>query len=219
MFKKKKVVLATRNSGKIIEFNERFAEVGWEIIPLPKDAPTVIEDGLTFEENAIKKARSAAAFCGLPALSDDSGLEVDVLEGRPGVFSARFAGEHATDQQNNDKLLRELAGVPEETRTARFVCALAFVDVKSDNDSNRIIEPVVVRGNCEGRILTEPRGTNGFGYDPLLYIPELDKTIAELTIEEKHRISHRGEAIRKMLQCIHETLVESEDIQKADTGK
>ncbi|UOF90212.1 XTP/dITP diphosphatase [Fodinisporobacter ferrooxydans] len=196
---KKKVVLATRNKGKVLEFNERFGEIGWEIVPLPEDAPEVIEDGLTFEENASKKARSAAFFCGLPALSDDSGLEVDALNGAPGVFSARYAGEHATDEQNNQKLLQALRHIPEQERSARFVCALAFVDCTR---KSQVAQPLIVRGTCAGRIVDIPRGKNGFGYDPLLFIPELGKTIAEMTIEEKHRISHRGEAIRHMIDLI-----------------
>jgi XTP/dITP diphosphohydrolase len=198
----RKVVLATRNQGKVKEFAQRFADIGWEIVPLPEDAPDVVEDGATFEENAIKKAVSAARFCRLPALSDDSGLEVDALHGKPGVYSARYSGEGATDGSNNQKLLQEMQGVPTDQRTARFVCALAYVDVDAEGMP---IEPLVVRGTCEGRILETPRGENGFGYDPLMYIPALDKTFAELSPEEKHQISHRGNAIRVLLEKVRGT--------------
>jgi XTP/dITP diphosphohydrolase len=197
---RKKVVLATRNNGKVKEFADRFGAIGWDVVALPDDAPNVVEDGTTFEQNAIKKAFSAARFCGLPALSDDSGLEVDALQGRPGVYSARYAGEHATDEENNQKLLQELTGVPSKQRTARFVCALAFIDIDSEGNCK---EPIVVRGTCDGLILDSPRGSGGFGYDPLMYLPDFQKTVAELTPDEKHEVSHRGHAVRTMIDTVH----------------
>ncbi|MGZ4135839.1 MAG: XTP/dITP diphosphatase, partial [Tumebacillaceae bacterium] len=183
---KTKLLLSTRNQGKVREIAAFFAELGWHVEPVPADAPEVIEDGETFAANATKKAEEIAALYHCPVLADDSGLEVDALEGRPGVYSARYAGEQATDAQNNEKLMQEMQGQPYENRAARFVSAIALARPGQ--------ETLVSFGTVEGMILDAPRGTDGFGYDPLFYLPSLDRTLAEIPIEEKNRISHRAKA-------------------------
>ncbi|MDD3653660.1 MAG: XTP/dITP diphosphatase, partial [Desulfotomaculaceae bacterium] len=176
-----KLVLATNNQGKVREMSKILAAYGIEVLSL-RDFPLIgdiEEDGDTFKSNAIKKATVTAELSGLTALADDSGLEVDYLNGAPGVFSARFAGEEKSDQANNKKLLNLLAGVPPEKRTARFQCVIAIA---------RPGGPVyTVQGTCEGMIAGEPRGEGGFGYDPLFYLPEYEKTFAEIDIELKNR--------------------------------
>ncbi|WP_289135170.1 XTP/dITP diphosphatase [uncultured Brevibacillus sp.] len=196
MSERRRVVLATRNQGKVKEFNRLFADLGWEGISLAEfeGVPEVIEDGETFEANALKKAIEISTYLKLPALGDDSGLEVDALGGRPGVYSARYAGEDATDEKNWRKLLDELDGVPMERRTARFRCTIAFVVPGS--------EPVITTGSCEGLIAKEPKGTNGFGYDPVFYIPEMEKMMAQLLPEEKNQISHRARAMNHLLEAL-----------------
>ncbi|QDS35148.1 XTP/dITP diphosphatase [Brevibacillus brevis] len=193
---RKKVVLATRNQGKVKEFNRLFADAGWEGISLTEfdGVPEVVEDKDTFEGNALKKAIEISTYLKMPALGDDSGLEVDALEGRPGVYSARFAGEEATDEQNWRKLLKELEEVSTQERTARFRCTLALV-IPGE-------EPIIATGACEGVIAREPKGTNGFGYDPVFYIPSMDKMMAELMPEEKNQISHRARAMQQLLEII-----------------
>jgi XTP/dITP diphosphohydrolase len=198
----KKVVLATKNKGKIREFSRMFAGFEAEILTIADlpDLPDVVEDGDTFEANARKKAETISRVTGLPALADDSGLEVDALDGKPGVYSARFAGPNATDQENNEKLVSLLQNVPEEKRTCRFVSVLALA-VPGE-------ETLLVRGTCEGRIVLRARGENGFGYDPHFFLPEKGRTMAELAPEEKNSISHRGEAVRKLeaiLRRVYET--------------
>ncbi|GAX91109.1 XTP/dITP diphosphatase [Effusibacillus lacus] len=188
------VILATRNQGKVREFDKALSELGWTVSGLPDNTPPVVEDGLTFEANARKKAETIAQLLQVPVLADDSGLEVDALGGRPGVYSARYAGEHASDADNNHKLLQELAGVAPDKRTARFVCALAF--------SNPGSPTLLARGECEGVILTEARGEGGFGYDPIFCVPDLRKTFGELDLDEKNRISHRAKAIRSLLELL-----------------
>lgn len=192
----KKVVLATRNQGKVKEFNRLFAVAGWEGISLAEfeGVPEVVEDKDTFEGNALKKAIEISTYLNMPALGDDSGLEVDALDGRPGVYSARFAGEDATDEQNWRKLLNELEDVSEEKRSARFRCTLALV-IPGE-------EPIIATGACEGVIAREPKGTNGFGYDPVFHIPAMDKRMAELLPEEKNQISHRARAMQQLLEVI-----------------
>lgn len=196
MSERRRVVLATRNQGKVKEFNRLFADLGWEGISLAEfeGVPEVIEDGETFEANALKKAVEISTYLNLPALGDDSGLEVDALDGRPGVYSARYAGEDATDEKNWRKLLDELDGVPMERRTARFRCTIAFVVPG--------FEPVITTGSCEGLIAKEPKGTNGFGYDPVFYIPEMEKMMAQLLPEEKNQISHRARAMNHLLEAL-----------------
>ena len=189
-----KIMLSTRNSGKAREFANFFAELGWEVEPLPADAPEVIEDGDTFSANAIKKAEQISRHYNRPALADDSGLEVDALGGRPGVYSARYSGENATDQANNAKLLQELQGVAPQERTARFVSAIALARPGQ--------ETVVAFGTVEGQILESPRGEGGFGYDPLFLLPQANQTLAEMPIEHKNRISHRAHAMRNLIDIL-----------------
>jgi XTP/dITP diphosphohydrolase len=190
---KRPLVVATRNRGKLAEFASLLAGLPVEVHVLgdvaPGDPP-VIEDGTTFAENAIKKARAAARATGMLALGDDSGLEVDALDGRPGVRSARFAGEDADDAANNAALLAALRGCGRPPPfSARFRCVLALVDPRSPAS-----DPTVVEGRCEGTIGSSPRGSNGFGYDPIFILGGADKTMAELGPDEKNRISHRGRA-------------------------
>jgi XTP/dITP diphosphohydrolase len=183
-----KVVLATTNRGKVREIKKMLSGLGLELYTL-EDFPGVVlppEDGNTFEENARRKAMSAASQTGLPALADDSGLEVDALSGAPGVRSARYAGPGAGDMDNVEKLLTRLEGVPAEKRTARFVCVAAYAGAGG--------EVRTFTGRLEGRISTEPAGRGGFGYDPVFFVPALGRTAAELTAKEKNRISHRGKA-------------------------
>lgn len=187
-----KVVLATRNEGKVREFSDILAGVFENVISLKEieGAPDVVEDGETFCENAIKKARAIAAYSGKPALADDSGLEVDALGGRPGVYSARYSGEDATDKSNYEKLLYELGDARD--RAARFVCCLALAVPGG--------EEIVVTGTCEGVITYAPSGEGGFGYDPVFYVPEYGKTMAQLSHEIKNSISHRSEAARQLIR-------------------
>ncbi|WP_404274568.1 XTP/dITP diphosphatase [Exiguobacterium undae] len=187
-----KIIVATRNAGKVNEFKEMLGRLGYDVESLLdyETAPETDETGSTFEENAELKSREAAAYFGHAVLSDDSGLEVDALDGAPGVYSARFAGEEKSDEANNTLLLEKLADVPTEKRTARFVCALSLAKPSG--------ETLTVRGTMEGTIGFERKGTNGFGYDPLFIIPSLNQTAAELTKSEKASISHRGQALRKL---------------------
>ncbi len=187
-----KIIVATRNAGKVNEFKEMLGRLGYDVESLLdyETAPETDETGSTFEENAELKSREAAAYFGHAVLSDDSGLEVDALDGAPGVYSARFAGEDKSDEANNALLLEKLTDVPTEKRTARFVCALSLAKPSG--------ETLTVRGTMEGTIGFERKGTNGFGYDPLFIIPSLNQTAAELTKSEKASISHRGQALRKL---------------------
>ncbi|MBB6448313.1 XTP/dITP diphosphohydrolase [Geomicrobium halophilum] len=187
----KKIVLATQNEGKRKELDTLLSGmVDVHSLSNFPDCPDVEETGETFTENARLKAEFVAKYTGLPTLADDSGLVVDALDGAPGVYSARFAGEDKNDENNNHKLMRLLEGKTEQERTARFVCSLVYVD--PDGVS------IDVLGTCEGRIAHEPKGTNGFGYDPLMYIPHMQRTMAELSSAEKNSISHRNDALKKM---------------------
>lgn len=190
------IVLATENKGKLKELVNLFKGVFLNIISLTDldSPPEVIEDGETFLDNALKKARIIARYSGKPALADDSGLEVEVLRGRPGVYSARYAGENATDRENISKLLDELRD--KENRNALFVCLLALVTPEGKERA--------VRGTCEGVILDKPRGEGGFGYDPVFYLPELNKTMAEIPPELKNRISHRAQAVALLIKHLKE---------------
>ncbi|AXF55823.1 XTP/dITP diphosphatase [Salicibibacter kimchii] len=187
----KNIVLATKNEGKRKELEALLAGAAtvYSLRDYP-DCPEIEETGETFVANARIKADFVAAYTGLPALADDSGLAVDALDGSPGVYSARFAGEEKNDEKNNEKLLRSLEGVPREKRTARFICALVY---KNPNG-----EAIEVEGTCDGEITSAPKGTNGFGYDPLMYLPHMQKTLAELPSKEKNSISHRSKALQKM---------------------
>lgn len=202
------VVIASRNQGKVREFAAWFAKLGLTVRSLADygDIPDIVEDGATFQENALIKARTVAGLLGVPVLADDSGLTVDALGGAPGVYSARYAGQHGSDEANNQKLLAELArvatlrnelgeGHPPVWSRAAFVCALALADPASGTE-------VTVDGTCEGYIIGQPRGSKGFGYDPLFYVPELGRTFAELDTEEKNRISHRAQATRKLVEWL-----------------
>ena len=189
----KQVILATGNKGKIIEFQKALASVGMEGIHLKEvaDLEEPEETGETFLENALLKAHYYAEKLGKAVLTDDSGLSVDALGGAPGVYSARYAGVHGDDEGNNQKLVEEMARYPEEERTAQYVCALAFVDAEG--------REVTAIGTCEGLIHLEPKGTNGFGYDPYFYVPAFEKTMAELDLDVKNSISHRGKALQILL--------------------
>jgi XTP/dITP diphosphohydrolase len=194
-----KVIVASRNRHKVHEIEVLLAEagLGWTLIPIDALAPqcALIEDEATFEGNALAKARQAAVATSLPALADDSGIEVDALAGAPGVYSARWSGEPCDDARNNQKMLTELQDVPPEKRGARYRCVAAFVDLKRKQE-------VVRSGSCEGRILNTPRGTGGFGYDPLFFIESLGRTMAEISLEEKNRLSHRAAAFREMAHAL-----------------
>jgi XTP/dITP diphosphohydrolase len=192
-----KVVLATRNRGKLREIEPLLAGLGLELHTIDELGPAVAlrEDADTFEGNALAKARQAAAATGLPAIADDSGLEVDALGGAPGVYSARYAGPASDDTRNNAKLIDALRDVPAEHRRARFRCVAAFVDPA------RAIE-LWRAGACEGEILRAPRGEGGFGYDPLFFLPALGRTMAELPIPEKNRLSHRAAAFRALAAAL-----------------
>jgi XTP/dITP diphosphohydrolase len=198
-----KIVVATHNKGKLKEIKELLKvlkDYDVELVGLDSfpGIPMVREDGNTFYENALKKAHYVAEYSGLPAIADDSGLEVDALEGKPGVYSSRFAGENATDEDNNVKLLEMLKGVPYDKRTARFKCvAVLYIP---DGATEATI--ITAEGVCEGIIGMEPKGTAGFGYDPLFVVPEFGKTFAELGEDTKNRISHRAEAFKKLCQSV-----------------
>jgi XTP/dITP diphosphohydrolase len=192
-----KAVLASSNAGKLRELAAILSPLGYELVTqnsLGIDTPP--ETGTTFAENALLKARHAARLSGLPAIADDSGIEVDALEGRPGVFSARYAGEGATDLANLRKMLDELRGVPPDRRSARYQCVIAFA--RSADDP----APLIAHGSWEGRVLTAPRGTGGFGYDPIFQPIGLDVTAAELPAAEKNARSHRGEALRVLARLL-----------------
>ena len=192
-----KLVIATKNQNKIKEIKEKFSVLKYlEIISLAEfnDLPYVVEDGTTFEENALKKGREYAAFTGFTVLSDDSGLEVDALNGEPGVLSARYSGENATDDENIDLLLGKLRNVSEEKSNARFVCVIAIVEPSGGE--------YLEKGVCEGRIIKIKAGANGFGYDPVFYIDDLGKTMAELSLAEKNKISHRAIALDKAVKIL-----------------
>lgn len=192
-----KIVLASGNAGKLREFQQLLAGCGYEVLPQSHFfSENAEETGLTFVENAILKARFACAKTGLPALADDSGIEVDALNGRPGIYSARYAGEPGSDAANNAKLLDELKGVPDEKRTARYHAVLAFMRHAEDPT------PILCHGVWEGKILTAPRGEGGFGYDPLFWLLSHQCASAELSKEEKNRISHRGTAMQQLLRAL-----------------
>lgn len=191
-----KIILATQNQGKIRELQELLVDETIEVLSLRDlaDWEEVEENGVTFADNAALKARVAAQKTGLIALADDSGLEVDALNGAPGVYSARFAGEPKDDERNNDKLLQQLESTSDDKRTARFRCALVVVTPEG--------EEFLTEGSVEGQILRQRRGTDGFGYDPLFYVPEYARTMAELTLTEKNKLSHRAQAFRKVIPIL-----------------
>ena len=189
-----KIVLASGNEGKLREIQAVLDEQRFQLVKQSEfEVPDVAETGTTFVENAIIKARNASLHTGLPALADDSGIEVDALNGAPGVYSARYSGEHGDDHENNMKLLRELSGVADEYRTARFQCVIVYMRHSKDP------MPLICEGTWTGRILHEITGVNGFGYDPLFFVPTHGCSSAQLTPEEKNRISHRAQALQKLI--------------------
>ncbi|WP_456412490.1 RdgB/HAM1 family non-canonical purine NTP pyrophosphatase [Thiolapillus sp.] len=192
-----RIILASNNPGKVREISQLLADQEMEVLPQSTfDIAEAEETGLTFVENAILKARNAAIHSGLPAIADDSGLEVDALQGAPGIYSARFAGPGASDADNNRKLLAELENTPEEQRTARFQCLIVYMRHGADP------VPVICQGSWEGRILRHPQGENGFGYDPLFFVPEKSCSAAELPAAVKNAMSHRGKALRCLMQAL-----------------
>ena len=194
------MIVATRNRGKVREVREALKGLGLRIHALSdfSNAPEIEENGKTFVENALKKARYYSKYFGKVTLADDSGLEVDSLKGLPGVYSARYAGERASSQENNRMLLREMEGVPISKRGARFRCVIAVVSPDG--------RELLAEGSCKGRIGFGERGRRGFGYDPLFILPNYGKTMAELSLEEKNRVSHRGKALKKIRKSIQSFL-------------
>ena len=189
------LLVATTNQGKFVEVQAILQNPPLTLLSLTSLGrwPAVVEDGATFEENALKKARALAEYSGMLTLADDSGLEVDALNGAPGIYSARYGGEAGNDDKNNERLLRELQGIREEKRSARFVCALALCAPESHG-----MKEWTARESCEGRIAFEVRGQNGFGYDPLFFYPPFGKTFGEIDRVTKATVSHRGKALRKL---------------------
>ena len=198
----KKIVLASGNKGKLREFAQLFANMDPAIEVVPQsdfDVPEAEETGLTFIENAIIKARNAAKHTGLPAIADDSGIEVDALEGKPGIYSARFAGANASDEDNLNFLLTSLQDKAEADRAARYQCLLVYMEHENDPT------PLISQASWEGRILTESVGDGGFGYDPIFWVDETQCSAAELAADQKHAISHRGKALRIFAEQFQKT--------------
>lgn len=192
-----KIVLASSNAGKVREFNELLEGSDIKVVPQSVyGVPDIEETGLTFVENAILKARNAAQHTGLPAIADDSGLEVDALDGAPGIYSARYAGEGASDEKNLLKLLDALKDTPDAERSARFQCLMVYMLHATDPT------PRIVQGTWEGYILREAHGDNGFGYDPVFHVPEKGCSSAELEADVKNRLSHRGQALSQLITLL-----------------
>ncbi|GMR18711.1 MAG: XTP/dITP diphosphatase [Gammaproteobacteria bacterium] len=192
-----KIVLASGNPGKVREIAELLRDSQLVVVPQTDfKLPEVEETGLSFVENAILKARNAAHHTGLPAIADDSGLEVDALKGGPGIYSARYAGKGASDEANLQKLLHEISDVPKAKRTARFQCVMVYLRHEYDPT------PLICQGTWEGRILFKPQGDNGFGYDPVFFVPDQNCSSAELPPETKNRLSHRGQALMKLVTAL-----------------
>lgn len=195
-----RLLLATKNPAKVREYSRLLQGISYEIVTLAEEGiyQVVEETGETLEENATLKAKSYACQSNLLTLSDDSGLEVDALGGEPGVLSARFAGEGASDNERIDYLLAKLTGIPWEERTARFRCIIAIASPQGEVE--------LCQGECRGIIAFEPKGENGFGYDPVFYLHRLEKTMAELTPDEKNEVSHRGQAVRKACRVLEQRI-------------
>jgi len=192
-----KIVLASNNAGKAREITEILKAYGISVVPQSEfGVPEIPETGLTFVENALLKARNACHHTGLPAIADDSGIEIDALQGRPGIYSARYSGEGASDEANLQKALTELKDIPEAQRGARFQCLMVLLEHENDPT------PLICQGAWEGRILTEPQGENGFGYDPIFYVPEHQCSSAQLTADQKNALSHRGKALKILAEKI-----------------
>lgn len=191
------LVLASGNAGKLTEFNQLLSPLGLDVRAQAEfGVQDVEETGLTFVENALLKAREASRVSGLPALADDSGLEVDALQGAPGIYSARYAGEPKSDERNNQKLLAALADCAEGQRSGRYWCVLVYLRHAEDP------VPVIVQRSWEGEILAHPRGDGGFGYDPLFWLPDQGMSVAELASESKNRLSHRGRALHDLVDIL-----------------
>ena len=191
----RRLVLASANEGKLREISQLLAPLDWEVVPQAElQVPDVDETGLSFVENAIIKARNAALHSGLPALADDSGLEVDYLQGAPGIYSSRYAGKQCDDNDNNNKLLNALTGVATKDRTARFQCVLVYMRHEFDPT------PIICQGTWEGEISTERQGEHGFGYDPLFWLAEQNMSSAQLPRDLKNQLSHRGKALAKLVK-------------------
>jgi len=195
-----KIVLASSNAGKIKELHDMLSALDMQVVPQQElNIEDIEETGLCFVENAILKARNAALMSGMPAIADDSGLEVDLLNGAPGIYSARFAGEGASDASNNQKLLELLGDAPLQQRSARYQCVIVYM--RHANDPT----PIICQGSWEGHIALEAQGDGGFGYDPLFYVQDLKCHAAEIDKQEKNRISHRGKAIQDLLAKLAST--------------
>jgi XTP/dITP diphosphohydrolase len=194
---KHRIVLASNNAGKVREFNQLLSDSELEVVPQSEfSVPDIEETGLSFVENAILKARNAAQHTGLPAIADDSGLEVDALGGAPGIYSARYAGAGANDLDNLEKLLDRLRDVDDDQRSARFQCLMVYMRHAQDPT------PRIFQGTWEGRILRHPRGSGGFGYDPVFLVPDMNRASAELPPDVKNRLSHRGQALRQLVASL-----------------
>jgi XTP/dITP diphosphohydrolase len=195
-----KIVFASGNEGKVREIREMLEGMGIELVSLSNyaDVPEIVEDGKSFLENALKKAKIVSEYTGETVLADDSGLQIEVLGGEPGIYSSRYAGEKATDEENNTKLLTKLKNISQEKRTAFFVCVLVLYQRDGSYD--------YFEGKWNGQIIDERRGNNGFGYDPIFWVPELKMTAAELPAEIKNKISHRGQAVAQLKKSLVEKL-------------
>jgi XTP/dITP diphosphohydrolase len=191
------IILASGNAGKVREINELLVESTFKVIPQSEfDVIEVEETGLSFVENALLKARNASSHTNLPAIADDSGIEVPALNGRPGIYSARYAGVGASDEDNLNKLIEDIKPLNEEDRVARFVCVMVYLRHAEDPT------PIITQGIWDGIVITEPRGKNGFGYDPMFYVPTHNCVSAELSPEIKNKLSHRGKALRQLIKEI-----------------
>lgn len=195
---KQKIVLASNNAGKVREINQLLVDSDIEVIPQSEFKVVEVEEtGLSFVENALLKARNAAAHTNLPAIADDSGIEVPALDGRPGIYSARYAGVGASDEDNLNKLIEDIKLLNEKDRFARFVCVMVYLKHAEDPT------PVIAEGYWNGIAISEPRGENGFGYDPMFYVPTHDCVSAELPPDVKNNLSHRAQALNKLIKLIH----------------
>jgi XTP/dITP diphosphohydrolase len=201
-----KIILASNNAGKLREFKNLFSSIDINIVPQSEfGVEDAIEDGLSFVENAIIKSRHACKITKHAAIADDSGIEIDALNGEPGIFSARFCGEHGNDKGHNELVLKKMAGIPHQQRTARFQCVLAYMRHQSDPT------PLVCQASWEGFILEEERGDNGFGYDPIFFVPENNCSSAQLPKDLKNSISHRAKALQVLLAALKEKYFASFD--------
>ena len=196
-----KLVIATHNKDKLVEIQEEFSNMAWDVVSLHdfSDIEEIVEDGKTLTENALIKARTIFEKTKLPVISDDTGLEVDALDGGPGVYTARYAGENCSYSDNVEKLLKDMRKVPYPNRGAQFKTVMVFKDKNKE---------LIVEGVVKGRVSREARGEDGFGYDPIFFVPQLEKTFAEMTMTEKNEISHRGKAVRNLIKSLNDNYPE-----------